>query len=100
MKEHFDQANFDTRFPVQIQYESIKRFELHWHSYLEIFFTLEGSIVITSDNLSFYLDAGDICFLNSGVIHSISQTGIYNRIINMKISVTEKGPFYKLVTAD
>lgn len=96
MKEHFEQVNFDNRFPVHIQNVPLKHFELHWHSYLEIFFTLEGSIMITTNSLSFYLDEGDICFLNSGVIHSVSQTGVNNRVINMKIATTENGPFYKM----
>lgn len=96
MKEHFEQIPFDNRFPVQIQNTSLNHFELHWHSYIEIFFTLEGSIVITTDSLSFYLDKGDICFLNSGVIHSINQAGVNNRVMSLKISTSEKGPFYKL----
>lgn len=96
MKEHFEQTFFDTGFPIQINLDTIVHFELHWHNYIEIFFTLEGSVEITTDDLTFILDEGDICFLNSGVVHSIRQTELKNRVMTLKISPSEKGPVHDL----
>lgn len=96
MKEHFEQVFFDTEFPIQIDLDTIVHFELHWHNYIEIFFALEGSVEITTDDITFILDEGDLCFLNSGVVHSIRQTEIKNRVMTLKISSSDGGPVHDL----
>ena len=46
----------------------------HWHRELEIFLLLEGSVNFTIDDLVYRIDAGEGCFVNTGVLHSL--TGI------------------------
>lgn len=46
----------------------------HWHRELEIFLLLEGSVHFTIEDLIYRIDAGEGCFVNTGVLHSL--TGI------------------------
>lgn len=44
----------------------------HWHKELEIFLLLEGSIRLGAGDRVYRLQAGDGCFINTGVIHSFT----------------------------
>lgn len=96
MNNSFEQLDFNPNFPIHIQRYNLNNFELHWHSYIEIFFTLSGSLIITANGFSFNLDEGDFCFLNSGSIHSICHNGQSNDMLLFQISTSKKSPFYKI----
>ena len=54
----------------------------HWHVEYEIIRILEGSLTVTLDEKSFTAKAGDVIFVNSGVLHSgIPQDCIYQCIV-------------------
>ena len=89
MKNSFDITTFDSSFPYHIFVDKIEHFELHWHTYIEIFYTMKGSIRLNTGDHSFLLDEGHICFVNSGVIHSVDQTETENQILVLQISNTE-----------
>lgn len=96
MKQSLDTINFDNNVPYKIYVDKINHFELHWHTYIELFYTMKGSIRITSDDSSFNLDEGHICFVNSGTFHSIDQTDFENEILILQISIFENGLFQNL----
>lgn len=96
MKKSFDNTNFDTNYPYKISTTNIKHFKLHWHPYVEIFYCIKGAIRITTNDISFNLDEGHICFINSGVIHSIEKIEIDNVILVLQISNLESGIFHTL----
>ena len=54
----------------------------HWHVEYEIIRILEGSLTVTLDEKSFTAKAGDVIFVNSGVLHSgIPHDCIYQCIV-------------------
>lgn len=60
-------------FPVGI-YESDLSEALinwHWHEEIEVVMVLDGSVLCECGNQKFTLSAGDIFFINSGVLHSM-----------------------------
>lgn len=44
----------------------------HWHLELEVFILLQGSVLIQIGDNSYYLEAGEGCFINTGVLHSFT----------------------------
>lgn len=44
----------------------------HWHSELEIFVLLGGRVQINIRDSTIYLNAGEGCFINTGVLHSFN----------------------------
>ena len=54
----------------------------HWHVECEIMRVLQGTLTVTLDEKSFTAKAGDVIFVNSGVLHSgIPQDCIYQCIV-------------------
>lgn len=54
----------DTRFQSTVSW--------HWHKSIEIDYIMEGELVLTTPDQELTLRKGDICFINSGVLHSFS----------------------------
>jgi xylan 1,4-beta-xylosidase len=96
MNNQFDMQDFDSELPVKIVMNKVKLFNLHWHNYIEIFYVKRGNIRITTGDLSFHLDTGHICFIDSGIIHSVSQTDVDNEILVLQISTDSSSPFCAL----
>ena len=44
----------------------------HWHCELEIIMLLQGSIQIQIKDNTYYLESGEGCFINTGVLHSLT----------------------------
>lgn len=68
-----------------VNFQQIKEFKLydntdfeaypaHWHTPIEILMPLKNTYEITCKNETFILQEGDLLFINSGVIHSLSAT--------------------------
>lgn len=96
MKNEYDLETFDSATPYKIQMIQIKKFNLHWHNYIEIFYVKKGSIRLQTDDFSFHLDEGHICFINSNTIHSVHHTDIENEILILQIPTETQRPFYTL----
>ncbi|MDE6943158.1 MAG: AraC family transcriptional regulator, partial [Lachnospiraceae bacterium] len=43
----------------------------HWHRSIEIDYVTEGSLLLTTSEQTLTLHKGDICFINSGVLHTL-----------------------------
>lgn len=96
MKNGYDIETFDSATPYNIQMVQIKKFNLHWHNYIEIFYVKKGSIRLQTDDFSFHLDEGHLCFINSNTIHSVHQTDLENEILILQIPTESRRPFYTL----
>lgn len=96
MNNQFDMQDFDSELPVKLEMNKVNLFNLHWHNYIEIFYVKRGNIRITTGDLSFHLDTGHICFIDSGIIHSVSQTDVDNEILVLQISTDRSSPFCAL----
>lgn len=44
----------------------------HWHHELEIFLLLEGSVQIQIESSEYEINAGEGCFINTGILHSFT----------------------------
>lgn len=57
----------------------------HWHKELEIFILLEGSVQIGIGDMTYTVNAGEGCFINTGILHSftgnISSPCIYRSFV-------------------
>lgn len=96
MKNGYDIETFDSAEPYKIQLKQIKKFNLHWHNYIEIFYVKKGRIRLQTGEFSFHLDEGHICFINSNTIHSVHQTDLENEILILQIPTESHRPFYTL----
>lgn len=96
MKNGFDLQSFDSIYPYKIYISKVTHFNLHWHNYIEIFYVKKGAIRITTGDFSFNLDEGHICFIDSGIIHSVNQSNIPNEILVLQISTESTSPFHSL----
>lgn len=96
MKNGIDLQNFNSILPYKIYISKVTHFNLHWHNFIEIFFVKKGNIRITTGDFSFHLDEGHICFIDSGIIHSINQTDVTNEILVLQISTEISSPFHSL----
>lgn len=96
MKNGYEIETFDSAEPYRIQMTQIKKFNLHWHSYIEIFYVKKGRIRLQTGDFSFHLDEGHICFINSNTIHSVNQTDLENQIMILQIPTDSGRPFFTL----
>lgn len=83
--------NFSDGIPCRMQILTIEQLELHWHNFIEIFFVLNGRIQMLTDNISFFLDEGHICFLGASTIHSVSRTNCDNLVLVLQVDAEYKG---------
>lgn len=91
MNHPLEIQNFSEGIPCYMQIVSIEQLELHWHNYIEIFFVLSGRIQMLTNNISFFLDEGHICFLGAGTIHSVSRTNCDNLVLILQIDAEYHG---------
>lgn len=92
----FEIKTFNSFVPYEILLKDNDHFQLHQHSYVEIFFVKKGHIRITTKNINFFLDEGHICFIDSNTIHSIDQTFSFNEILIIQISTEPDSIFHSL----
>lgn len=64
-------------FPISVNNGDIHQYiasfiPSHWHTELELFVLLSGSVQVDTGDESYHLQKGDGCFINSGVIHSFT----------------------------
>ena len=64
-------------FPISVNNGDIHQYigsfiPSHWHTELEIFVLLSGSVQVNTGDAAYRLKQGDGCFINSGVIHSFT----------------------------
>lgn len=62
-------------FPYACYYRELdgrfcKMVPWHWHKSIEIDYIMEGELIFTTSDQTITLKQGDICFINSGVLHS------------------------------
>lgn len=62
-----------TGFPAACYLDDLKKESVpwHWHDELEAFLVVKGSAVLAAGTKKYVLKAGDGCFINAGVLHSV-----------------------------
>ncbi|MCR5272991.1 MAG: AraC family transcriptional regulator [Lachnospiraceae bacterium] len=96
MKNGYELETFDSATPYNIRLTQIKKFNLHWHSYIEVYYAKKGSIRLQTGDYSFRLDEGHICFIDSNTIHSVNRIDSDNRVMILQIPIDKGKPFYSL----
>ena len=48
-------VNYPSNLPINITYQSVREYPIHWHNSIEIIYVLQGNIKISidTDNLNF-----------------------------------------------
>ena len=74
LDQNEDRPRGTYQFPFEFHHidSSHPRYEMsyHWHVEYEIMRILRGSLTVTLDEKSFTAQAGDVIFVNSGILHS------------------------------
>lgn len=96
MKNGYELETFDQATPYNIRLTQIKKFNLHWHNYIEVYYAKKGSIRLQTGDFSFRLDEGHICFIDSNTIHSVNRTDAENQVMILQIPIDKGRPFYAL----
>ncbi|MCR5469193.1 MAG: helix-turn-helix domain-containing protein [Lachnospiraceae bacterium] len=96
MKNGYELETFDSATPYNIRLTQIKKFNLHWHSYIEVYYAKKGSIRLQTGDYSFRLDEGHICFIDSNTIHSVNRTDSENQVMILQIPIDKGRPFFAL----
>ena len=71
----------DQDFPVNVYYSDIHSMQppgrwlrdFHWHDELQFTLVLSGTLTMQADNLSLPGQAGDLIFVNTSLIHAVTQ---------------------------
>lgn len=71
----------DLDFPVNVYYSDIHSMQpsgrwlhdFHWHDELQFTLVLSGTLTMQADNLSIQAKAGDLIFINTALIHAVTQ---------------------------
>ena len=71
----------DQDFPVNVYYSDIHSMQppgrwlrdFHWHDELQFTLVLSGTLTMQVDNLSLPGQAGDLIFVNTSLIHAVTQ---------------------------
>ena len=75
LDQNEDRPRGTYQFPFEFHHidSSHPRYEMsyHWHVEYEIMRILRGSLTVTLDEKSFTAQAGDVIFVNSGILHSV-----------------------------
>lgn len=66
-----------TGFPAACYFDDLKKESVpwHWHDELEAFLVTEGRAVLAAGSKKHVLTAGEGCFINAGVLHSVWADG-------------------------
>lgn len=74
----------DLRIPAQILLQNLPSEDTyvspHWHRHIEINLVLRGNVEFVIDGQKRIVEAGELCIINSGVIHSGRDTGKKEKI--------------------
>lgn len=74
----------DLRIPAQILLQDLSTEDTyvspHWHKHIEINLVLRGGVTFVIDGCERIVEAGELCIINSGVIHSGRDTGKRERV--------------------
>lgn len=69
----------DLRIPAQILLQNLPSEDTyvspHWHRHIEINLVLSGNVEFVIDGQKRIVEAGELCIINSGVVHSGRDTG-------------------------
>ncbi|MCM1135955.1 MAG: AraC family transcriptional regulator [Clostridium sp.] len=83
MLPHIDESGLHgtADFPVAIYNDDVtaNAVNWHWHEEFEIGFVTDGTIRLECGNRRYVLSAGDIFFINSNVLHSMSNDNPSNK---------------------
>ena len=71
----------DSDFPVNVYYADIHSMQppgrwlhdLHWHEELQFTLVVNGSLTMQADNSTIHAQKGDVVFVNSTVIHAVTE---------------------------
>lgn len=76
-----------------------KRFNLHWHPELELYYIVDGDYEFYTKKAATVLSAGDVFIVGPGVDHSvrgISEKGKYYSVgFNLKLITLDEGHFFQ-----
>lgn len=79
MDFQYEQIQYKEGLPVNIFTHMIERFPYHWHEDPELLFVLEGELEVRIDEISHYLKAGEMFFINSNELHFTNSKSHFGR---------------------
>lgn len=87
-------VNYPSNLPINITYQSIREYPIHWHNSIEIIYVLQGSIKISIDTDNFELYENELEIINVDESHSIYSDND-NRLLIFHIDPNFLSKYYK-----
>ena len=89
-----ESINYPLNLPIDIAYNSVKEYPIHWHNSIEIIYVLQGSIKISIDTDTFELYENELEIINVDESHSIYSDND-NRLLIFHIDPNFLSKYYK-----
>lgn len=87
-------VNYPSNLPINITYQSIREYPIHWHNSIEIIYVLQGSIKISIDTDNFELYENELEIINVDESHSIYSDND-NRLLIFHVDPNFLSKYYK-----
>lgn len=73
MESAYEMIRFNNKLPINIFIHSIENINSHWHSSIEIFFVLSGTVDLIYNGEKYMLKKDDVFLVNSNKIHGLTS---------------------------
>ena len=73
MQSIYEMIRFNNKLPINIFIHSVDNISSHWHSSIEIFFVLSGTVDLIYNGEKYVLKKDDVFLINSNKIHGITS---------------------------
>ena len=87
-------VNYPSNLPINITYQSVREYPIHWHNSIEIIYVLQGNIKISIDTDNFELYENELEIINVDESHSIYSDND-NRLLIFHIDPNFLSKYYK-----
>lgn len=77
---------YGNEMPIKISIQNIEDMSRHWHSSLEIYLVLSGSLTVMFEDDTFKLSEDDIILINSNQFHEIKSSNTVAAVLQIKQS--------------
>ncbi len=82
--------DYSNEMPIKISIQNMEDMSRHWHSSLEIYLILSGSLTVMFEEGSFKLKEDDIILINSNQFHEIKSSNTVAAVLQIKQSFFER----------
>ncbi|OXS53352.1 hypothetical protein B1A99_30300 [Cohnella sp. CIP 111063] len=87
MEYAYKMIELEESLPIRLVMHRRKSYSYHWHKELEIFFVLQGSVVIRTTKAQYTLQEGEILIMNCNEIHASHCPGHADAVLIVQLDL-------------